>query len=285
MSINIMSAFENEPVALDFVLPGFLAGSVGALIAPGATGKSYFALQMAMSIAAEVGSGDLLKLGHGKSGFVVYLAGEDSSTLMHHRIHSIGKHLGQDDRKAIAKNLIVESLVGRRLDVMKVDDMNLLIKGCYGARLVIFDTLSRIHSLNELDNGEMSQLISQLEYLTHHTGAAVLFLHHTNKGSALGGTADQQQAARGASAIIDNARWAGFLQKMSKEESEKLSDQHVSKSPIGEVNRKKYVKFGVAKQNYGEQVADRWFKHHEGGVLLPVKLESVGKNKGLRNEL
>lgn len=49
MAINIMKAFQQEPPQLDFIWPGFLAGTVGALVAPGATGKSFWALEAAMS--------------------------------------------------------------------------------------------------------------------------------------------------------------------------------------------------------------------------------------------
>jgi regulatory protein RepA len=31
MALNIIGAFENEPPPLDFVIPGFLAGTVGCL--------------------------------------------------------------------------------------------------------------------------------------------------------------------------------------------------------------------------------------------------------------
>ena len=48
MALDIMAAFTNEPPELDFIWPGFLAGTVGALVAPGATGKSFFALEAAM---------------------------------------------------------------------------------------------------------------------------------------------------------------------------------------------------------------------------------------------
>lgn len=34
MAINIMKAFQQEPPQLDFIWPGFLAGTVGALVAP-----------------------------------------------------------------------------------------------------------------------------------------------------------------------------------------------------------------------------------------------------------
>lgn len=39
MAIDIMAAFTNEPPELDFIWPRFQAGTVGALVAPGATGK------------------------------------------------------------------------------------------------------------------------------------------------------------------------------------------------------------------------------------------------------
>ena len=35
MKLNIQAAFEDTPPELDFVWPGLLAGTVGALIAPG----------------------------------------------------------------------------------------------------------------------------------------------------------------------------------------------------------------------------------------------------------
>lgn len=45
MALDIMAAFTNEPPELDFIWPGFLAGTVGALVAPGATGKSFLLLK------------------------------------------------------------------------------------------------------------------------------------------------------------------------------------------------------------------------------------------------
>lgn len=73
MALDIMAAFTNEPPELDFIWPGFLAGTVGALVAPGATGKSFFALEAAMSIACSVAGGDLVGLAPAHTGRVVYL--------------------------------------------------------------------------------------------------------------------------------------------------------------------------------------------------------------------
>lgn len=103
MTIDIENAFENEPPVLDFIWPGFLAGTVGALVAPGATGKSYFSLEAAMSIACSVSGGDLLDIVPVRSGRVVYMAGEDPATALLQRIYAIGQHLAPDARKTIAQ--------------------------------------------------------------------------------------------------------------------------------------------------------------------------------------
>ena len=277
MAIDILAAFENEPPELDFIFNGFLAGTVGALVAPGASGKSYWSLQAAMGIACAVAGGDLLSLNPVTKGQVVYLAGEDPEIILNRRIHAIGSHLNKNERASIASNLIIEPLMGRRLDVMNDREVNNIVAACAGSRLIIIDTLSRVHQLNEMDNGDMSRVISQFEYIAVNTGASVLYLHHVAKGTATTGTGDQQQAARGASALIDNARWCGFVQKMTKEEASKLSERSgfSKKTAIGADNRKQYVKFGVSKQNYGEHTVDKWFKHVERGVLLPVEITEI----------
>lgn len=102
MALDIMAAFTNEPPELDFIWPGFLAGTVGALVAPGATGKSFFALEAAMSIACSVAGGDLVGLAPAHTGRVVYLAGEDPQPALVRRVHAIGQHLNQSAREAIA---------------------------------------------------------------------------------------------------------------------------------------------------------------------------------------
>jgi hypothetical protein len=257
---------------MDFVWHGFLAGTVGALVAPGATGKSLYALQASMSVAgADVDGCDLLGLKPTRSGQVIYLAGEDPVQALHHRLFSIGKHLSTDARIAIAQNLTIESIVGRRMNVMDARHMKYLIEYCAGARLIVLDTLSRIHQLDENSNGDMAQLVSMLEYLSVQTGGTILFLHHVSKGSASLGQSDQQQAARGASALIDNARWCGFVSRMTVDESEKFSSDRVG-TPIGD-QRRYYVRVGTSKQNYGVQLDDHWYKFGDGGVLLPAGVQ------------
>lgn len=278
MAIDVLAAFECEPPVLDFIWPGFLAGTVGALVAPGATGKSFWALEAAMSIACSVAGGDLVGLAPSHTGRVVYLAGEDPPPALVRRIHAIGQHLGHAARQAIAENLALESIMGKRLNIMDDAHLRRVIEYSAGARLIVLDTLSRIHALDENSNGNMAHLVAVLEHVAATTGASVLYLHHVSKGSVREGQTDQQQAARGASALIDNARWCGYVAKMTEQEAERMSDRGFDRSPIGNDRRGLFVRFGVSKQNYDATPLDRWYQRHSGGVLLPVELQDAASN-------
>jgi len=286
MDIDVWAAFENEPPVPDFIWPGFLASTVGALIAPGATGKSFWALEAAMSIACSVAGGDLVGLAPTHTGRVVYLAGEDPQSALVRRIHAIGKHLNAQAREAISKNLTVKSIMGQRLNVMDKAQLRRIIDDSAGARLIVLDTLSRIHNLDENSNGAMAELVTTLEHVAAVTGASVLYLHHVSKSSARDGLTDQQQAARGASALIDNARWCGFVAAMTGEEATRLSNSAIDRKPIGDERRRHFVRFGVSKQNYDVMPPDRWYLRHSGGVLVPVTLLDAeqGGRKGRGRE-
>jgi hypothetical protein len=175
---------------------------------------------------------------------------------------------------------MLEPIMGKRLNVMDEAHLRRVIDYSAGARLIVLDTLSRIHSLDENSNGDMAHLVSVLEHIAATTGAAVLYLHHVNKGSARDGQTDQQQAARGASALIDNARWCGYVAKMTEQEAERLSDRGFDRAPIGNERRGLFVRFGVSKQNYDATPLDRWYQRHTGGVLLPVELQEIKRESG-----
>lgn len=279
MAIDVLAAFEQEPPVLDFIWPGFLAGTVGALVAPGATGKSFWALEAAMSIACSVAGGDLVGLAPAHTGRVVYLAGEYPPPALVRRIHAIGQHLGHAAREAIAENLALEPIMGKRLNIMEKVQLRRVIEYSAGARLIVLDTLSRIHALDENSNGDMARLVAVLEQVAATTGASVLYLHHVSKGSAREGQTDQQQAARGASALIDNARWCGYVARMTEDEAKRLSDRAHDRQPIGDERRGYFVRFGVSKQNYDATPLDRWYMRHAGGVLLPVELYEARRNE------
>ncbi|EPD8436605.1 helicase RepA family protein, partial [Pseudomonas aeruginosa] len=195
------------------------------------------------------------------------------------RIHAIGQHLGHAARQAIAENLVLEPIMGKRLNVMDEAHLRRVIEYSAGARLIVLDTLSRIHALDENSNGNMAHLVAVLEQVAATTGASVLYLHHVSKGSAREGQTDQQQAARGASALIDNARWCGYVARMTEDEAKRLSDRAHDRQPIGDERRGYFVRFGVSKQNYDATPLDRWYMRHAGGVLVPVELYEASRNE------
>lgn len=284
MRIDILKAFEEKPQELDFVLPSFLAGTVGSLVAPGASGKSFFSLQACMSIACSVAGGDLLDL-NPAPGQVVYFNAEDPDVIVNRRLHAIGGSLNNDAKKSIAQNLHILPVMGKRLNIIDDKHLKSIIDYATGARLIVFDTLSRIHQLDENNNGQAAIVMGCLEHIAAETGASVLFLHHVSKASALDGMADLQQASRGASVLVDNSRWCSYVSKMSKDEAKGFSDRQFDKKPIDEDFRSHYIRFGVSKQNYGIPFIEKWLKFHEGGVLKPVhlhKIEKENKKAGAR---
>jgi 5S rRNA maturation endonuclease (ribonuclease M5) len=280
MAISMKLAFESEPPMLDFILPGFLAGTVGALIAPGSTGKSFWALEACMAVACGgMEGGDLLDIRPSAAGRVHYFAGEDPEPAIMLRIHEAGKHLSETAKREIDRNMTMWPMMGCLANIMEDGQRDWVIRKCAGSRLIVFDTLSRIHLLDENSNGDMAMLVGMLEHIAKGTGASVLYLHHANKGSIRDGQPDQQHAARGASALVDNARWCGYMAKMTENEAKMHTGDGL---PIGG-DRRLYVRFGVSKQNHGEAIEEQWYKRNEGGILTPVKLTRSNAGKGDEN--
>lgn len=143
----------------------------------------------------------------------------------------------------------------------------------------MLDTLSRIHQLDENSNGDMSFLIARLELLASTSGAAVLYVHHTSKSGARDGLLNQQQAARGASALIDTARWCGYPARMTEDQAKRFIDPQSSPAAIGADRRSAFLGLGVSKQNNNAAPLAQWLERQEDGVLHPVTLQQ-GASKG-----
>ena len=255
--IELPRAFHQTPPPLDFVWPGFLAGTVGALVAPGATGKSFWALEAAMAVASK--RADILGLNPQYTGRVVYYAAEDPEIVLQHRLHAIGKHLNPAAREEVAERMQIKCVLGQRFNI--VTHYSTVIAESKDCRLIVFDTLSRIHELDENNNSEMAQLISLLEHIARETGAAVLFLDHIGKGVAREGSGGDQHAARGASALIDNSRYCANLSRITEKEAQLFG--------VSPEMRPYWMKLAVSKQNYHAPIPDMLFRRTDGSVLVP----------------
>lgn len=275
--LDVASTLETDQPEPDFIFSGFLTKTVGALISPGATGKSMWALQAAAAIASPDPAANTLGLAIHSHGPVLYLNLEDPESELARRVRALGKQLSPGARKSVAANFQISPLRGAAVDLLNKDFKSKVVSAGEGKRLIIIDTLSRSHKRDENSNADMSQLVAELDSIERDTGAAILFLHHTNKLAALSGQGATQQAARGASALIDNARWCGNLVKMSEDEARSLfTPKSINIHDACEL----YVKFEVTKQNYGRGLPLTWYKRTGDGLLSPAPANADGTLKG-----
>lgn len=125
-----------------------------------------------------------------------------------------------------------------------------IIKSGFGKDLLIFDTLRKLHDLEENSSGEMKVLLEIFDRIALETGAAVLLIHHTNKSANLNGQQGDQSSARGSNAIVGNTRWSLHLETV--------------KSDAGE----KRVKVTIPRASYGPEGGEWWLERTGGGVLV-----------------
>jgi RecA-family ATPase len=274
MNAYLWSKIDPHIIGDDFLIEGFPFSSVGSIIAPGGTGKSYLALELAMAVAVDSPFADLAGFKPFSHGAVLYINAGDTYFQLTKRLAFLGQRLPPEVRGQLV-NLDVIKASGSLMDLSIKPELGLsgthleaLIASGMNYHLIILDTMNRFHrGLNENDNGQMSELVSNLEYLAEITGAAVLFLHHTNKTAIRDGNGESQAASRGASCLVDNVRYSAYLTKMTVEEAPRYG--------IAPERHGFYVRFGIAKQNYSLPQTPRWFERREGGVLVPVELSKT----------
>lgn len=261
--IDLRKTFSQKPQSLDFVLPGMITGTVGALVAQGGAGKSWAALQMAIAVA---GGPNLLGLDLDRTGSVLYLPAEDPTLAIQHRLFAVGGYIDEAERDILAECLEIVPLMGQAVDLMSEAWAAGIERMAEGKRLVVIDTLRRFHSADENSAGDMARLLGVMERICGATGASILFLHHTAKGATLNGAGDQQQASRGSSVLVDNVRGGQYnLSGMTEGEARAHG--------IDPGARRGYVRMVQAKANFGAPMPDMWLKRADGGILIPEMFE------------
>lgn len=97
------------------------------------------------------------------------------------------------------------------LEAMRADLLRAREAG-EGVTLVVMDPLSRLGGSDaETDNAVAARLMRALGGLAADSGAAVVVCHHVTKGSAKSEDPADGSEVRGASAILDGARWGASL--------------------------------------------------------------------------
>lgn len=273
-TIDIREAFAQKPQEIDFVIPGLQAGDAGALVSCGGTGKSFFALNIAVAVSTgyDLSGGALAVKTRGK---VIYLAAEEGVRILNNRMSYLGQYLTCDIQNKVCSEVTIQSIKGINFWLMDENGkpvkeaVETLMRISKGKRLVILDTLRRFHLGDENSSKDMSQFISLLEGVANATGAAFLYCHHSSKSAATDGKGGEQGASRGSSVLVDNARFQANLVSMTRAEAKKMK--------ISDLKRKKLVKLIIPKINYSEPICDTWLYRNVGGILTAAN-QSVPKH-------
>lgn len=242
----------------------FPAGKVGILSAPGGTGKTMALAGLALAVATgrawlqAGGAGENGKPGGrgfpvASPGRVALLLGEEDADDIGSRLYYSARLMELRDAEAelAARRVIVGPLAGEDVSLVTEDgELSARAAALYARlealsdendpwALILVDPLSRFGGIGaEADNALATRAIQALERLTRLPGRpAVLMAHHERKGGGEGA-----EAVRGASAIVDGARWVARLSPVKtkpggKRWTTKKGDRCVS--------------FEVVKTNYG----------------------------------
>ncbi|MEN1959079.1 helicase RepA family protein [Luteimonas sp. MJ246] len=253
-----------DPPEIDTVLPGFMVGTVGGLFAQGGVGKSFLALQASLSVACELPAADTLKLDLKRHGRVAYFSLEDPDPALWVRTRAIGTRIPQEAHPRLIQQMRVFGLAGHSVDIGSQGVIDQFCRAAEGCRLVVIDTFSRVHRLEENSNRDMAKVVGDLEQIARKTGAAVLYVHHVGKGSE----GIPSRSARGASALMDNARWCARLDVMDGDDCE-AGTTTVHPAVAGDTSE--LLLLNVLKSSYGPiPLRNRRYKRATDGVLEPI---------------
>jgi hypothetical protein len=268
-------------------------GTAGFLVGEGGIGKGFAALDLALAVAASGPGGNVPWLGAGglhvnEPGHVLFLTAEDRERHIRRRLFDLAaaRRLSDEARARALRRLHVVCTKDRpELRTMRLQDdegpaslaairLRAELRAAANARLeeqggdptktdgsvpwrlIIIDTLSRTAAADaETDPHIASRYTAILESLTDCNPegcqpATVIAIHHTGKGK---GRSDGARAARGSSALTDDARWVGVLT---------YPDDHYKHDDLDP-----WRWFKVAKVNHGPPIPAMALHQGDGGVL------------------
>jgi hypothetical protein len=257
-----------------------MRGKLTALIAPGGVGKSLVTLHWGIALAR--GNGDFIGFNviDGPKNVCIVNLEDDreeqklrlAATLQHHEIE--GPELGGRLKFYNAKGVGFK-LVGRndKKQLKPTAQLKKLLAFIQKNKfdVVMIDPLVEIHDGSENDNSEMAQVMSAIRQVMQIGNASGLLIHHTAKPPQAGSDnyAGNQNAARGASAIINSVRMALTLFSMSNTEAKALG--------VPENLKRFYARLDDAKANYHMGTGSAvWLKRVTVNLKIGEATEDVG---------
>ena len=168
------------------------AQAVGIIGGEPKCGKSFLALDLAVSVAAGVPC--LRRFESAQRGPVALFAAEDAGHIVRSRLEGIARAAGADFEAldiAVIDTPIVR--LDRARDRARLRETVAELK----PRLLVLDPFVRLHAVSENDAAEMAPLLAFLRELQRRYKTAVVLVHHARKG----GATRPGQALRGSSEL------------------------------------------------------------------------------------
>jgi hypothetical protein len=194
----------------------FLVGAAGILGGAPKTGKSFFALELAIAVAS--GQPALGRFAVAAPGPVLLLAAEDPPAVVVQRLAALATA-----RDAALATLPVAVIVEAGLRLPDGLDRLAATVAQQQARLLILDPLIRVHRADENSAAEMAVILDGVRALARATDCAVLLVHHTRKAPA-GGTAGH--ALRGSSDLHAFGDTNLYLRRLASDGPLELRIEH-----------------------------------------------------------
>lgn len=299
---NIALQNWNEPIIEpEKVFAGLTRGDVGMLVAPGDTGKSYFALYISLLSASTMDFKDPFCTAHGKK--ILYINYEDRPTEFVKRqryIVSSIKNMLFENQIPIQEQEIINSFKNNFFAVSPqktfflfkeqkgmlrriTKNFEKLKEMTDGKDVLVLDTWSRSALISDVSNQVASEAIATLEEFAREQNIAILLLHHTSKGANIEGRVGTD-AIRGASAQYYNIKYIIQMQRMNENikafKNEKLEQYVKSMS-----NKEHCLLVYEGKNNYGQKNAYIYIKDKMTGAphcINPFHKEDKKQNPGFK---
>lgn len=263
------------------VLDRLPLGVVGLLAAAGSTGKSMAILQLAVSCCT---GEPWFGMAQGRSGSALILSAEDDRDEIHRRVRIVASHYrmmagerAESVDELIAERLFILDRVGEDNRLTRMEGRELVSTAMAeriirtaeqmpGPVLIVLDPLSRFDGGDGNDNGDGTRLIEAAERIRKGTGCTVLMPHHVSK-AGIRDPESGQEAVRGASGLVDGARWVGMLATLRRDDARKYG--------IEPRNAGRYVRFTTPKANYAAPSDEMLLERQAGGVLVATEMQKV----------
>jgi RecA-family ATPase len=212
-----------QPEEEKHTIKGLPLGEVGLLVAPGATGKSYMVLNMLLA-SCGLTHNHLIE----KPIKTLYVSLEDRVEDIQRRLYAYKKALNLSQEVLEETELDFKIIENKSTDRLIIKDVpqkdNPLFQELSQIisderyELVIIDTLIKSYTgFDENNNADMAMVLSHFNTLAIDNNCSILLLHHTNKSAINPNSEINQSISRGASSLVDNAR---FVLSLSKNEDD-----------------------------------------------------------------